>query len=356
MEFISANPTGPLHIGNARGGPIGDVIAHLLEETGYKVIREYFHNDAGAQVGAFRDSLWHWYLLACGKESHMGEIQYASDYVKEFADKAKGRFKDKFIKKKDGKERLLQFVFDKLLRENFETIKAMGIHFDKVTHESKLAKLKTKKVLDELEKKRVLKRKEGAVWFSPGGEYMKEREAVLVKNDGTYLYFANDIAYHKEKFKRNDVVVDVLGEGHQGHIPKLYAVAEVFGFPKEHFKIIVHGQVNLLKEGNIVSMSKRKGHFVTAREVLDEVGKDAFRFFLLAYSPRTAISFDIDLAKEQSKKNPVYYVQYAHARASAILQKSKKGMNLKNAVWEILQDVYERLFFFKQKTAYEILA
>ena len=342
VEFISANPTGPMHIGNARGGPIGDVIANLLAETGYKVIREYYHNDAGAQIARYADSLWHWYLVVCGKPSTLLEDGYEGQYVREFAGAAHKKWKAGLLKKKNGKEMLAEFVIDKTLKENFALIKKMGIQFNRVVYESALTKTKTKKVLAELTRKKLLVKKEGATWFA-----YKDVEAVVQKSDGTLVYFASDIAYHKDKFSRADLVVDELGEGHEGHIPKLRAVADVFGFPQENFKIVVHGQVTLKKGGEVVSMSKRKGDFVTAREVLDEVGPDAFRYFMLQYAPRSGMVFDMELARAKSKENPVYYIQYAHARASGILLRSDLSVNITKAAWELL-DSEPELALIKQ--------
>ena len=342
VEFISANPTGPMHIGNARGGPIGDVIANLLAEPGYKVIREYYHNDAGAQIARYADSLWHWYLVVCGKPSTLLEDGYEGQYVREFAGAAHKKWKAGLLKKKNGKEMLAEFVIDKTLKENFALIKKMGIQFNRVVYESALTKTKTKKVLAELTRKKLLVKKEGATWFA-----YKDVEAVVQKSDGTLVYFASDIAYHKDKFSRADLVVDELGEGHEGHISKLRAVADVFGFPQENFKIVVHGQVTLKKGGEVVSMSKRKGDFVTAREVLDEVGPDAFRYFMLQYAPRSGMVFDMELARAKSKENPVYYIQYAHARASGILLKSDLSVNITKAAWELL-DSEPELALIKQ--------
>ena len=342
VEFISANPTGPMHIGNARGGPIGDVIANLLAETGYKVIREYYHNDAGAQIARYADSLWHWYLVVCGKPSTLLEDGYEGQYVREFAGAAHKKWKAGLLKKKNGKEMLAEFVIDKTLKENFALIKKMGIQFNRVVYESALTKTKTKKVLAELTRKKLLVKKEGATWFA-----YKDVEAVVQKSDGTLVYFASDIAYHKDKFSRADLVVDELGEGHEGHISKLRAVADVFGFPQENFKIVVHGQVTLKKGGEVVSMSKRKGDFVTAREVLDEVGPDAFRYFMLQYAPRSGMVFDMELARAKSKENPVYYIQYAHARASGILLRSDLSVNITKAAWELL-DSEPELALIKQ--------
>lgn len=337
VEFISANPTGPIHIGNARGGPIGDTISNILEEVGWRATREYFHNDAGAQIQKFADSLWYWYLKARRIPAELPEDGYSGEYVRRVGIDAGYKWKGKLLGELKGKEELLAFALESFWKANSLVIKKIGIKFDKITKESELAKKVTPKVLEVLKQKRLLKRKDSAWWFSPKGG----PEAVVVKSDGTYLYFANDIAYHKQKFEKNDLVVDVLGEGHAGHIPKLKRIAEVFGFPRVSFKIIVHGQVSIQKRGKTVSMSKRKGQFVTAEEVLREVGPDAFRYFMLQYSPRSAMKFDLTLAKSRSQKNPVYYIQYAHARASGILRKAGGKVNFKKVDWHLLETLPE---------------
>ena len=337
VEFISANPTGPLHVGNARSGPIGDVIANLLIEQGYKVTREYYHNDAGAQMGKLTATMWHWYMEACGKKSEFPEDGYPGNHLEIIARQAKKKFSIKLLTDKKGQTKLTEFTFSALEKENFETIKSMGIQFDRIVRESNLAKTKTKKVLAELKKRGLIKKKDGAEWFSPS----EEIEAVVEKSDGTLIYFANDIAYHKEKFIKNDFVVDVFGENHEAHIPKLYAVADVFGFARENLKVVVYGHVSLKEGEKVIAMSKRKGNFVTASEVIKAVGADAFRFFMLEHSPRSSMQFDLKLAKAKSKENPVYYVQYAHARTLGILRKSKMKIDLKKADWSLLETLPE---------------
>lgn len=336
VEFISANPTGPMHVGNARSGPIGDVIANLLKDQGYNVTREYLHNDAGAQMEKFGRSLLHWYLIACGEESTLPEDGYQGEYIEELGNLARKKFGTKLLKDPEASVNLVFFALPLALKDNMEVARMMGIRFDRIIHESGLAKTKTKKVLKELDGRGFLVKKEGAIWFSPKDEHLQDREAVVIKSDGTLVYFANDIAYHKDKFGRSKFVVDVFGENHEGHISKLRAIADVYEFPQERFKIVVYGQVTLRKNGEVVSMSKRKGNFITAREVLDEVGKDAFRYFMLQYEPRSSMVFDLTLAKEQSKQNPVYYIQYAHARAMSILSKSKTRASVKKADWSLL--------------------
>ncbi len=341
VEYISANPTGPMHVGNARSGPIGDVVANLLADRGYKVVREYFHNDAGAQIGRFADSLWHWYLIACGQESTLDENGYQGQYIQEMGRAVYAKYGIKILSKPDiYKDRITKIALATMLKDNLALARRMGITFDKVIAESDL-EVKTKRALALLNKKGLLTKKDGAVWFAPKDDNLGEREAVVIKSDGTYVYFANDIAYHAEKFKRADLVVDELGENHEGHVPKLRAIADAFDFPQKDFKVVVHGQVTLKKDGQVVSMAKRKGNFVMAEELLDTVGKDAFRFFMLQYAPRSAMTFDMDLARAKSKDNPVYYIQYAYARASSILKKAgyvqRRKINYKKVSWPLLE-------------------
>jgi len=342
IEYVSANPTGPMHIGNVRGAPIGDVLARVLSATGWQVTREYFHNDAGAQVEKFAESLWHWYTIACEKKSEVEEPQYSGPYIEAIVEAAKAEYGQELFERDNGKIMIAQFAFALLEKENFATLDAIGVQFDLITRESDIVATQTGAVLNELREKGVIKEHDNAEWFSPGGEFLGDREAVVVKGDGTLLYFANDIAYHKAKFAANDMVIDIFGEGHFGHIPKLRAIADVYGFPQDKFRIIVHGQVTLKREGEILTMSKRKGNFVTAREVLDAVGKDAFRFFLLSYRPASGMQFDLALALEQSKENPVYYVQYAYARATSILQKGGGATELTAEHLPRVTDTYSR--------------
>lgn len=322
IEFVSANPTGPLHIGNVRGGPIGDVLARIFQRQGHHVTREYFNNDAGAQIIKFTESLWHWYLIACDKESALEEVQYSGEHIKELVAEAKKSFGEEILSdEKVGKEKLRAFALKKVISENFDTLKSIGIEFDKVTSDSDLLQGDTQEVLKELEEKNLIVEKEDAQWFAPKSDFMPD-PAVVVRGDGTPIYFANDIAYHKKKFADNDRVIDILGEGHHGHIPKLKAIAETYDFPLDDFAVVVHGQVSLIKDGKPYTMSKRMGNFVAAQEVLEMVGKDAMRYFFLSYEPRSGMKFDIDLAREQSKQNPVYYIQYAHARAERLFEKA----------------------------------
>ena len=311
VEFVSANPTGPLHFGNARGGPIGDCLASVLEFCGYKVVREYYHNDIGVQIEKLGEA-----ILNVSKGQSLADQEYKGTYVQELAGKLKGA---------DLGKGAVAILFGEILAD----CEAMGIKFDQFYAESGILKSRTKGALDKI--KKFLKKKEGAMWFAPSDEFLKDRETVVIKSDGSYTYFANDIAYHDLKFVGNpDLVVDVFGANHHGHVPRLQAAIKALGYDVSKFHVILYQWVRFLRKGVAVKMSKRAGTFVTVREVLDEVGKDALRFFILMHDPNSHIDFDLDLAKKKSKDNPVYYVQYAHARICSILARTKdEGLRIK---------------------------
>lgn len=310
VEFISANPTGPLHIGNARGGPIGDTIANVLEASGYKVLREYLHNDIGGQIENLGKS-----ILNIKKGQDINDQEYAGTYVLDLA---------KNIEETKDFKKIAKEAVGIMFREIMKDVKDLGIVYDYIQKESDLEATETDKVLNILKNKGMLKEREGAIWFAPKDEYFEDREAVVVKSNGEKTYFANDIAYHNLKFSQGyDLVIDEFGSGHDGHIPKLKSAISALGHDINKFKVVVHQNVRVKKSNETIKMSKRAGNFVTARQVLDEVGKDPFRFYMTMFDPSTHMDFDIVQAKERSTDNPVYYVQYAHARANSILEKAK---------------------------------
>lgn len=310
VEFVSANPTGPLHIGNARGGPLGDVIASILSAVGYKVTREYLNNDMGSQIEKFGQSI---FAQIQGEKAK--EAEYQGPYVLEIAKKV-----GKVTTASAAAERGTALILDEILKD----CRDMGIQFDQIYSESQFGKSKTKEALSLLQSKKVLKEKDGAWWFAPSDEFLGDRECVVVRSDGTYTYFANDIAYHQEKFASGaDIIIDILGSGHHGHVPRLKAAVSALGFDPAKLHVILYQFVRVKEGKKVIRMSKRTGNYVSAREVLDAVGRDVFRFFLLMYDPNTHMDFDLELAKKKSQENPVYYVQYAHARIHSILAKSK---------------------------------
>ena len=322
VEYVSANPTGPIHIGNARGGPYGEVICRILEATGYKVLREYFHNDVGGQVEKLGDTLWYWYSKEMGREAVFPADGYQGEYLQEVVKAAIQKI-GRDLKRED-LAKLVEFALDLIYKENFQLLRDLGIEFDLIVKESELrAGGKTEKALEELRKQKVLVKKDGAEWFAPNDEFLADREAVVIKSNGEPTYFASDIAYHKEKFtSKYDLVVDVFGSNHHGHVPKLQALCRLFGYDPERFRALLYQFVRVKRGREVVKMSKRAGTYVTAREVLDEVGHDSMIFLLLMTAINTHIDFDLELARDTSEKNPVFRVQYAHARLCSILRKA----------------------------------
>jgi len=298
VEFISANPTGPLHIGNARGGFCGDVLANVLEKAGNKTFREYYVNDMGKQVEILQNSLE-------GKEP-----AYPGLHIEDL----------KKRKVKDAKE-----AVNIILKEYIEpAVKKMGIKFDKWFFESDLYKKKEiDKVFDFLKKKNLTYEKEGAVWFK-STEFGDDKDRVLVKKDDKETYFLSDIAYLKNKFERGfDCLIIFLGAEHYGYIGRLKAAAKVLGHEPEKVRPIIMQLVRLIEEGKELKMSKRTGTYIAIEELIDKVGVDVSRFFFLTRSFGSHLVFDLDLAKEQSEKNPVFYIQYAYARICSILRKAE---------------------------------
>ncbi len=318
VEFVSANPTGPLHIGNARGGPLGDVIANVFTKAGFKVTREYLHNNVGGQVDRLGEAIY--FKIHPDQKPENYEVQYQGEYITELAkmveeqmDKHDDLSQGEFIQKAGA------IAVEIMLEEILKDCEQMGIKFDKIRKESDLRK-EVPKVLEKV--KKYLKKSQGALWFAPNDEFLKDRETVIQKSNGEYTYFASDIVYHNEKMSHNDIVIDILGANHSGHVPRLQAVVKSLGFDLSNFKTILYQWIRLKRGGEIVKMSKRAGTFVTAKEVLDEAGKDAFRFFLLVPRSQTHMDFDLELAKKKAQDNPVFYIQYAYSRICSVFKKT----------------------------------
>ena len=317
VEYVSANPTGPLHIGNARGGPLGDVIANVLSSQGIEVLREYIDNNVGEQIKS---------LGATIKAKYHGNLVEENQYQGEYIDELVKGLTDQIEGKND--EELGKLAVEQLYEEIMADCHQMGIKFDLVVHESDLRK-EAPQIVAELKNTGVVKEKDGALWLAPSDEFLKDRETVVQKSDGNYTYFTSDIVYHKQKFTSGaDPIIDVFGSNHHGHVPRLQAAMQALGFDPNKLKVVLYQYVRVKRGKQLVKMSKRAGNFITAREVVDEVGVDAFRFYLLRFAPQTHLDFDLELVKQHTNKNPVYYVQYAHARMVNILV--KKGENEEN--------------------------
>jgi arginyl-tRNA synthetase len=323
IEFVSANPTGPLHIGHARGAVVGDVIANILEASGFSVFREYYVNDAGNQMNNLGKSVLFRYLNLLGEDIEFPEGCYQGDYIKDLAREIITKEGD--IYRAKNKEEVIRIFTDytasAILNEIKEDLKAFGVVFDNYFSERNLYQAdQVAKLLAELEEKQFVYRDEGTIWFKTT-DFGDEKDRVVVRKNGEPTYFAADISYHQNKYLRGfDTLIDIWGADHHGYIPRMVACVEALGHKKDSLKIVLVQLVNLLRDGKPVPMSTRAGEFVTLKEVVDEVGKDAARYNFLMRRSDSHLDFDLELAKRQSNENPVYYVQYAHARICSILR------------------------------------
>ena len=342
VEYVSANPTGLLHLGHARNAAIGDTLANLYEWTGWNVIREYYFNNAGNQMNNLALSIYARIMQQTKDAGYpFPEDGYHGDYVKNIADeiieKNNNNLSNETLEtiKKYGEE----WCFDKIKN----TLKRMKIEQDIFYNEDSLYKDgKIKEVLEELKAKGLSYEKDGAIWFSLT-QMGLDTDRVIVKSSGEPTYRLPDIAYHREKLLRNyDLVVDLFGADHIATVPDVLAGVRALGFDDKKVKVILHQFVTLTENGEQVKMSKRTGKSYTLDELLDDVGEDVVRYFLIMRGVNTHLEFDLSLAKEQSDKNPVFYLQYAHARICSIFDKLKdENINFEQAKLTLLNDINE---------------
>ncbi|HTP14173.1 MAG TPA: arginine--tRNA ligase [Bacteroidota bacterium] len=327
VEFVSANPTGPLSVGHGRQAAIGDTIANLLEWTGHDVTREYYYNNAGRQMRVLAESTYARYCQLFDQSYPFPEDGYQGDYIREIADKIRTAQGDGL--RNTGKEDALKACKEIAEQSLFEDIRhvlaSMGVVHDVFFNEDSLYNSgKLNEVVEAFRSKGLAYDKDGAVWFKTS-ELGLDQDRVIIKSTGEPTYRLPDIAYHKEKFDRGfELIVDIFGADHIATFPDVLAGVKALGYDPEKVKVVIHQFVTLMKNGEQVKMSKRLANFVTLKELIEEVGVDAVRFFFLMRSVASHLEFDLDLAKEQSEKNPVYYVQYAHARISSILRFAKE--------------------------------
>ena len=329
VEYGSANPTGPLHIGFGRNVVLGDTIANLLEALGYEVEREYYVNDAGTQVELFAQSLYWYYAQALGREPPLDfpEGGYRGEYLQEWARELAAAEPDILrLPLEEGLQKIKRLGVERVLKDVCEDLKMLGIHYDRWFYEHDLYdgdedEAPFTKVMAILKENGYLEEREGAVWFK-ATELGAEKDEVLIRSDGRPGYFASDVAYHYNKFVERglDWVIDVWGADHQGHVPRMLAMMKALGLDPDRLTLLIYQLVTIKRGGEEVRLSKRSGELITLRELIDEVGPDAVRYFLLSRSPDTHLEFDLALAKEQSKENPVFYIQYAHTRIAGIFR------------------------------------
>jgi len=327
VEFVSANPTGPLHVGHGRGAAVGDSIGNILCFAGFNVQKEYYINDSGRQIRTLGKSVWLKLLEKTGKEIQFPDECYQGDYIKDLACEILEKEGAQFIQG-DEKEVIAEcakFAANKILEGIKEDLYRFGITFDNWFSEQSLYDSgRVKKVIDEFTAKDLIYKEDGALWFRTQ-DFGDEKNRVVVKNNGQTTYFASDIAYHMEKYERGfDRVIDVWGADHHGYIKRIDAAVVASGRKSRQFEVILVQLVNLMRGGKPFQMSKRAGDFVTLKDIVDEVGKDAARFMFLSRSYDSGLDFDLELAKQKNSDNPVYYVQYVHARITGILLKAKQ--------------------------------
>jgi len=327
VEFVSANPTGPLHIGHARGAVVGDVIANLLTTAGYQISKEYYINDAGNQMNNLGKSVLLRYRELSGEKIEFPDTCYRGDYIKEIARDILSREGDQYLRGDEQKTigYFTQLAGNSILEEIKTDLKDFGVIFDEYFSERELYKDNgVSNLLNELQKQGFIYSDGETLWFKTTA-FGDEKDRVVIRQNGDPTYFAADIAYHQNKFSRGfEMVIDIWGADHHGYMPRMWAGIQALGYEKDSLKIILVQLVNLLRGGVPVAMSTRAGEFVTLREVLDEVGKDAARYNFLMRRSDSHLDFDLELAKKQSNENPVYYVQYAYARICSIIRMAQE--------------------------------
>lgn len=323
IEFVSANPTGPLHIGHGRGAAVGDVLANILRAVGYEVVKEYYINDAGSQIETLGRSVFLRYIQLSGRDIDLPPDCYQGEYIVDMANDVIARFGDRYLDESHDEaiSDLAVYAADHILQGIKEDLRDFGVEFDEWFSEKTLFKNnKILEVTDELKEKGLIYEKDGAFWFKTT-RFEDEKDRVVIRVNGQPTYFASDIAYHKNKLERKfDMIINIWGADHHGYIPRIESVIQAFGEKREVLKLLLVQLVNLLRDGQQVAMSTRSGEFDTLSEVVKEVGKDAARYFFLMRNSDSPLDFDLELAKKESNENPVYYVQYAHARVSSILR------------------------------------
>ena len=328
VEFASVNPTGPLHVGHGRVAVIGDVLARLHEATGFEVEREYYVNDAGKQMENLGLSLYARYRELFGETIEFPEDGYPGDYVRELAAEVKQRDGDKFLKesKEAAVDFFRQFGGDSLLGTIRGELGGFGIQFDSFFSERALReRSEVARSMDLLRARGLLYSEDGAQWFK-STDFGDDKDRTVIKSDGELTYFASDIAYHRNKFERRFAkLINVWGADHHGYVPRLKAALRGLGYDPAVLQVVLVQMVQLTRGGEPVRMGKRTGEFVSLEEVLEEVGRDAARFFFLMRKSDSHLDFDLDLAKRQSSENPVFYVQYAHARVASIFEQALKN-------------------------------
>lgn len=325
VEFVSSNPTGPLHVGHGRGAAVGDAVANILAFCGYDVQREYYINDSGRQIQTLGRSVFLRYRALFGENGPFPQECYQGDYIRDIAARIKERQGDALLRcgEDEAVMACARTAAGDIMAGIREDLDLFGVSFDEWFSEQSLYDSgEVERILADSQKRGIVYENDGALWFRTS-DLGDEKDRVVVRQNGQTTYFASDIAYHENKYRRGfERVIDVWGADHHGYIPRLRAAIEAGGRKRDQFQVILVQLVNLLRGGQPVAMSTRAGEFVTLRDVIDEVGKDAARFIFLTRHYESPLDFDLEVARQQTNENPVYYVQYVHARISSIIRKA----------------------------------
>ena len=324
VEFVSVNPTGPIHVGHGRGAVFGSALASVLEAAGFDVQREYYINDAGNQMDKFNQSVYARYVQTFGRDAEVPEEGYSGDYLVDLAAELREEFGEKYLGMDENRavSEIGNNAMNRMIDAIREDMERLEVRYDEWFSERSLYESgQYETAMAMLEDKDLILKRDGATWFATT-KLGDEKDKVLIRGTGAPTYFASDVAYHYDKFlvRGFDRVINIWGADHQGQVPFMQALADVLGVSRESLVLLIYQLVTLKMAGEAVRFSKRAGQIVTLRELVDEVGADACRFFFLQRAPDSQMEFDIELAKEQSDKNPVYYIQYAHARIASILR------------------------------------
>jgi len=354
VEFVSANPTGPLHIGHGRGAAIGDVLANILQARGFQVQREYYINDAGNQMDTLGRSLYFRYRQELGENIELPDNHYRGEYMRELAGDFRRDHGDGYgsTPLEDAFPVFTGYASRRILDGIKEDLDIFGVHFDNWFSERELHNRDSiNKTIEYLRERGFIYEDQGAVWFRSTA-LGDEKDRVVVRANGASTYFAADLAYHRDKFERGfESVIDIWGADHHGYVDRMRAGAQALGRGKDDLRIVLVQLVNLLRGGAPVAMSTRGGEFVTLREVIDEVGKDATRFIFLTRRTDSPLDFDLEVAKAQSNDNPVFYVQYAHARLCSVFEVARdRGVEFD---WRSISD--ETLNLLQVRQEFEIM-
>ena len=359
VEFVSANPTGPLHVAHARGAAIGDALASLLEWTGDSVQREFYVNDAGVQIDRLAESLEVRWRQLHGDDVPLPEEGYRGEYVIDLAREVNNEMGDALSAMDEAGRRkaLRDWAVPRLRQEHDDDLRSYGVRFDEFFNESSVYERGLiEQTLAELREKQLVYEKEGALWFRTT-DFGDDKDRVLVKSDGSFTYFLPDLAYHREKWRRGfEHVIDVWGADHHGYVPRMKAALAALGHP-DFLDVEIVQMVKIMREGKEVRLSKRAGEIITLRDLIDETGVDVARYFFLMRRGDAQMIFDLDLALDQSEKNPVYKVQYAHARMMSIFRKagvdpktfSAAPADLARLVDPLEQDLIKQLSHFPEQ-------